>query len=247
MTARSEAALALTAALAVAVGGGALLLFAIYLFAGFQRLVDLDLEPLPALLWDAGLSAVFFLQHSGMVRRPVRGRVATAVGEPLVGVVYSVASGAALLACLVLWQPVGEPIVSLGQVGSGLARLLFLLGIAGFFWGVKALGSFDTFGLQPVLDRIRRRAAKPESQPLAIRGPYRWVRHPLYLFALMLFWSAPEITADRLLFNVLWTCWVVAGTILEERDLVAQFGDAYVEYQREVPMLLPWRWRPARG
>jgi protein-S-isoprenylcysteine O-methyltransferase Ste14 len=34
---------------------------------------------------------------------------------------------------------------------------------------------------------------------------------------------------------------VVVGTILEERDLVAQFGDAFVAYQREVPMLLPWR------
>lgn len=233
----------LAAVLAVLSGGGSLLLFALYLFAGFPRLVDLGLDPLPALLWDAGLSGMFFLQHSGMVRRSVRGRVASAAGEDLVGAVYAIASGVALLICLVLWQPVGEPLVSLGGGTAGLVRLLFALAIAGFFWGAWALGSFDTLGLRPILGR-RRRAVEPAA--LAVRGPYLWVRHPLYLFALILFWSFPEPTADRLLFNLLWTCWVVAGTLLEERDLVAQFGDAYVSYQRQVPMLLPRRLRPVR-
>jgi protein-S-isoprenylcysteine O-methyltransferase Ste14 len=34
---------------------------------------------------------------------------------------------------------------------------------------------------------------------------------------------------------------MVVGTVLEERDLVAAFGDAYREYQRKVPMLIPCR------
>lgn len=235
----------LAAALAVAFGGGALLLFALYLFAGFRQLVDLGLEPRSALAWDAGLSALFFLQHSGMVRRPVRDRVARVVGEKLVGIVYTVASSGALLTCLILWQPVGEPIAAFGDGVTFFARLLFALAIAGFFWGFVALGSFDTFGLRPVLGRDEWNASQPA--PLAIRGPYRWVRHPLYLFALVLFWSCPVVTADRLLFDVLWTGWVVGGTVLEERDLVARFGATYKAYQREVPMLLPWRLRPFRS
>jgi protein-S-isoprenylcysteine O-methyltransferase Ste14 len=47
------------------------------------------------------------------------------------------------------------------------------------------------------------------------------------------------VSADRLLFNVLWTAWIVAGTVLEEADLTAEFGDAYRAYRRDVPMLLP--------
>ena len=54
-------------------------------------------------------------------------------------------------------------------------------------------------------------------------------------------WSYPDLTADRLLFDALWTTWIVVGTLLEERDLVASFGDAYREYQRKVPMLVPYR------
>lgn len=239
-----RAAAILAAVAAVGLGASSLLLFAVYLFAGFRQLVDLGLRPAEALGWDAALSALFFLQHSGMVRSSFRARVARACGEQLVGVVYAAASGAALLICLVLWQPVGEPILSPGAGVAWLARLVFLLGIAGFLWTVRALGSFDTFGLRPILSQVRRR--EPEPAALAIRGPYRWVRHPIYLFALVLFWSCPVVTADRLLFNLLWTGWVIVGTVLEERDLVAQFGDDYLAYQRRVPMLLPRRLRPAR-
>ena len=56
-----------------------------------------------------------------------------------------------------------------------------------------------------------------------------------------MFWTCPDMTYDRLLFNLAWTCWIVVGSILEERDLVAEFGDAYVRYQQKVPMLLPYR------
>jgi protein-S-isoprenylcysteine O-methyltransferase Ste14 len=41
--------------------------------------------------------------------------------------------------------------------------------------------------------------------------------------------------------SILWSAWIVLGTVLEERDLVADVGDAYREYQRRVPMLVPWR------
>ena len=81
--------------------------------------------------------------------------------------------------------------------------------------------------------------------PLTVRGPYRWVRHPLYAFILLLIWACPDLAADRLLFNVLWTSWVVVGTVLEERDLAAEFGEDYLRYQRRVPMLVPWKRRPS--
>jgi protein-S-isoprenylcysteine O-methyltransferase Ste14 len=62
---------------------------------------------------------------------------------------------------------------------------------------------------------------------------------------LVLFWSCPELTTDRLLFNIVWTIWVVGATVLEERDLTEDFGDAYRDYQAKVPMLLPRKIRPS--
>lgn len=82
---------------------------------------------------------------------------------------------------------------------------------------------------------------KPGALPFRVRGPYRWVRHPQYFVVLLLIWSSPDITLDRIWFNVTWTVWIVIGTFLEERDLVEGFGDVYREYQKKVPMLVPYR------
>ena len=120
-----------------------------------------------------------------------------------------------------------------------ILRIIYILPVAGFVWGVKALGFFDPFGIKGILDYGRGR--KPRPVAFTVRGPYQWVRHPLYLFMLVMIWSCPNLTKDRLLFNILWSAWIIIGTVLEERDLVEQFGDAYRDYQQKVPMLFPFK------
>jgi protein-S-isoprenylcysteine O-methyltransferase Ste14 len=90
------------------------------------------------------------------------------------------------------------------------------------------------------------RGRNPTSMPITVAGPYRWVRHPLYLCMTLMIWSCPDLTRDRLLFNLLWTVWIVIGSYLEEIDLIAEFGDAYREYQKKVPMFVPLLRRPKR-
>jgi protein-S-isoprenylcysteine O-methyltransferase Ste14 len=229
------AAVALTSVL----GSLSLLLLVAFLFLGSFQFFDFGLSPLAALVWNALLSAAFFLQHSGMVRRSFRERLESFAPASFHGLIFTAASASALVLCLALWQRVGEPTDRLDGAPAWLMRILSLLALAGFAWGVRALGSFDTFGIRPVVAYLR--SSQTRQFPFVVRGPYRWVRHPLYFFALVLFWSCPVITPDRLLFNGLWTAWVVLATFLEERDLVSQFGDSYLQYQREVPMIFPWR------
>mgnify|MGYP001826795495 FL=1 len=98
---------------------------------------------------------------------------------------------------------------------------------------------FDSFGLRPIRHRFRTEPSRPTA--LVVQGAYRWVRHPLYLAVLLMIWSYPVLTIDRLLFNTLWTIWIVIGAVLEERDLAAEIGIDYHDYQRKVPMLIPTR------
>ena len=123
-------------------------------------------------------------------------------------------------------------------------RALSVLAVAVFVWSAVALKGFDPLGLGPIRAHLRGRTSRPPR--FAARGPYRWVRHPLYACVIVLIWSAPDLTADRLLFDVLWTIWICAGTVWEERDLVAEFGETYEQYRRRVPMLFPWRGFAAR-
>ena len=215
-------------------GGSSLIVFAVFLYAGRLDLVNLDLDELQALLFNAGLSLAFFIQHSGMVRRPFRQFLFRFSPEAYSGAIYSIVSGIFLFVVVIFWQGTSVLLEAEG-ITRVLLRIVFILPIAGFIWGVKALGFFDPFGIKGALDYGRDRKLRPVA--FTVRGPYRWVRHPLYLFMLVMIWSCPNLTKDRLLFNILWSAWIFFGTMLEERDLVEQFGDAYRDYQHKVPMI----------
>ncbi len=220
-------------------GAGSLMLFAVFCYAGPLHLIELRLNNKEALFFDAFLSVAFFIQHSGMVRRSFRQYLSRFVPEAYVSSIYTISSGLALLAVILFWQ---ETAGMIGTAKDGLRLLLraiFALSIVGFYWGTSALGFFDPFGVRSILNHLGGRKAR--EMPLSIKGPYRFVRHPLYFFVLLVMWSSPDLTYDRLLFNVLWSLWVYIGAVLEERDLSADFGDAYDEYKRKVPMLIPWR------
>jgi protein-S-isoprenylcysteine O-methyltransferase Ste14 len=196
-------------------------------------------------MWNAGLSLAFFAQHSGMIRARFRRWLGARVAPPFHPAIYAIASGAVLTAVVLLWQTSTVTVFA----AHGPVRLLFrglsLLAFAGFVWGVHALATFDPFGRRELSAHLRGRVL-PET-PFVLRGPYLWMRHPLYTCTLALIWSGPDITLDRLSFNLLWSAWILVGTLLEERDLVAAFGERYRRYQQAVPMLVPWRGPAGRG
>jgi len=227
--------------LARILGGMSLLAFIIFLFVGSFNLLNMHLDESEVLWLDAGLSFLFFIQHSGMIRKPFHRWLALFIPEEYAGAVYAIASGILLLLLILLWQTSTLTIITPSGIFRWSLRAVSCFSLLGFYWGVKALRFFDPFGLRPIFNRLRGRNPKP--MPFIVVGPYRWVRHPLYLFMTLMIWSCPNLTADRLLFNLLWTAWIVIGSYLEERDLIVEFGDAYREYQKRVPMLVPLlRW-----
>lgn len=231
-------------AVATLLGGGSLLLFGLFLFFGPLISDRVTWTGGRILAWDAALLLVFCVQHSAMVRSGFRDRLRRFAPPELHGAIFSVASGVTLLALTLMW--VESPVVIHRAEGAmrWMARAIAVGTIPCFLWASRSIPHFDPLGVGPIKARLRGK--EPRHWPFAIRGPYRWVRHPQYLFALVLVWSYPDLTADRLLFNLGLTAWVVLGTILEERDLVLQFGDDYVNYQNRVPMLVPWRPPAAR-
>jgi protein-S-isoprenylcysteine O-methyltransferase Ste14 len=77
------------------------------------------------------------------------------------------------------------------------------------------------------------------SLTFATPGPYKVIRHPMYIGWLLAFWATPTMTIAHLVFAVGMTSYILIAIWFEERDLVRFHGEAYAEYRRTVPMLIP--------
>jgi protein-S-isoprenylcysteine O-methyltransferase Ste14 len=75
---------------------------------------------------------------------------------------------------------------------------------------------------------------------LNIRGAYAWMRHPMYSFGLLVLWCVPIVTAGTLALDIGLTLYIVVGSELEERRLLAQFGEEYARYRSRVARLIPF-------
>jgi protein-S-isoprenylcysteine O-methyltransferase len=119
------------------------------------------------------------------------------------------------------------------DIAKPLGMSVFAVGMAVFTWALVYLKGAFLGNVSPVTDRLIR------------NGPYRWVRHPLYLgmvvalFGLALGMGSP---------------WGVAGVVAlffpagayrakqEERALAREFGQEWQDYADRTCFLIPWLW-----
>jgi protein-S-isoprenylcysteine O-methyltransferase Ste14 len=192
-----------------------------------------------AVVVDLLLLGLFGVQHSVMARRSFKRWWTRVVPDSVERSAYVLASSLVLGLLLWQWRPIPEPVVWRvdGAAASALVWSVFWLGWAVMLLSTFLIDHFELFGLRQVFARLtgRRVPATEFRTPLL----YRYVRHPLYLGLLLAFWSTPAMTAGHLLFALGTTGYILVGIGFEERDLVAQFGERYRRYRREVGMLVP--------
>ena len=191
-----------------------------------------------AIVINTALVALFGVQHSVMARPGFKRWWTRFVPAAIERSTYVWLSNAVLL--LLYWQWRTLPAV-IWHVHLPAGRLvvwvLFWLGWGTALTSTFLINHFDLFGLRQVYLAARE---KPYTNlDFRTRSLYRLVRHPLMLGFLIAFWSAPTMTAGHLLFAVGMTSYILVAVQIEERDLVAELGDQYRDYRRDVPMLLP--------
>lgn len=120
-------------------------------------------------------------------------------------------------------------LTTLVQVAAGIVFLIALLqtdvmafvGLRQMIWGGEPIPA----------DRHEK---------LIVSGPYRWVRHPLYTTAIVTSWLFPTMTINRAALCAVTAAYFYLGSYPEERKLILEFGQAYREYQRRTPRLIPF-------
>ncbi|MEL6562076.1 MAG: isoprenylcysteine carboxylmethyltransferase family protein [Bacteroidota bacterium] len=98
-----------------------------------------------------------------------------------------------------------------------------------------------SFKNQSVLSFLTTEDRFDDNSELKTNGVYSKVRHPLYsgtiLIFVGLFIFIPKISTIIAL--AITIAYLIVGIPIEERKLIAKFGDRYLEYKKKVPAVFP--------
>lgn len=209
----------------------------------------MDSEPTAPLGWaisvNVALLTLFAVQHSVMARPAFKRWWTTIIPPAAERSTYVLLSNAAVLLLCWLWEPIGGTIWSVED--ATLRTAIYVLYGAGWIGLVAAtfcIDHFHLFGLRQVYAYLT--GGTCEEKSFRTPGPYRFVRHPIYVCWLTIFWATPTMTGAHMLFALATTAYILIAIQLEEKDLEDHLGKPYADYRRTIPMLVP-RLRASRN
>jgi len=193
-----------------------------------------------AILINVVLLSIFAIQHTIMARPIFKKWWNSIIGPASERSTFVLLSSLALILMYWKWVPIKSII---WQVENEIL-ILVIYGIFVLGWLIVLLSTFminhfHLFGLMQIYDNMQSR----EIAGLKFRKQYLYklVRHPIMLGFIIAFWATPVMTTGHLLFAVVTTLYIfIAVKYLEEPDLKDVIGEPYEEYQKEVPMIIPF-------
>jgi protein-S-isoprenylcysteine O-methyltransferase Ste14 len=181
----------------------------------------------PAIAINSALFAGFAAHHSLFARDAVKTWLARHVPERLLRSVYVWIASLLWLLVVMWWRPVGGVLFQHTGVAAAAHAAVQLAGLWLIARAAGAIAPLELAGIRP----------PDASGGLQVRGPYRIVRHPLYLGWILVVFGAARMTGDRLTFAIVTSIYLAIAVPWEERSLERAFGEAYRRYKQQV------RWR----
>jgi methanethiol S-methyltransferase len=116
------------------------------------------------------------------------------------------------------------------------------LSLAGIFWTFNYFSGSEFLGINQVKRFFKGEYKTEDSDErltLRIEGPYKYSRHPVYLFSILFLLFRPVMDIFYLTFFLCIVIYFYAGSFFEERKLLQTFGEQYGEYKKTVPRIFP--------
>lgn len=159
---------------------------------------------------------------------------------PAYRLLYNLTAGLLLVIPLwLLWRYEGELLWQWDGLAGWIVQGTALLALLGFVYSLTLYDGSDFTGLKQFREK---RQNLQEVAPMSLSWLHRHIRHPLYFFGLIIIW-AREMNAAWLVSAVCLTAYLITGSRLEDKKLVASYGEQYRRYRQKVCGLVPLPWR----
>ncbi len=191
----------------------------------------------------AGLWIIWCAMHSGMIWITVTDALKRQLGNyfRFYRVFFNAVAIVTIIPVILYGRSLHTPVIFRWEGFMIVFRvMLLLLGMLLFLAGARHYDMLQFLGLRQIKTRSSR-GALSASGHLHTSGILRITRHPWYLGALLLLWTG-DLNVSTLIGNIILTLYLIVGTVLEERKLVLEYGEEYRRYQKQVSMLVPFKY-----
>ncbi|MDB9741710.1 isoprenylcysteine carboxylmethyltransferase family protein [Akkermansiaceae bacterium] len=179
---------------------------------------------------------LFGLHHSLAARPRFKQFLAKLIPMSVERSIYVGISGLFMFVICLFWQPLAGNVWSTDNTGAFVIfKAIHLTG-----WLVLVIATFelDHSHLMGLQQSLKLKSA--EQGILKERFLYRIVRHPIQTGLLIVLWSTSQMSNTQFMLATSLTVYIFIGLYFEEKALVAQFGDAYKNYKKRVPSVIPF-------
>jgi protein-S-isoprenylcysteine O-methyltransferase Ste14 len=179
-------------------------------------------------VWNVVLFSLFALHHTAFAREGVRRALAQALGRLERSFYVWVASLLFIAVCM-LWLPVPGIVWEF----NGILRIALLaVHIGGIVVSVYSASLIDVWDLAGIrqLDAV----TDSHTSEFKTRGPYGWVRHPIYLGWFLIVFGVGTMTMTRFVFAAVSCIYILIAIPFEERSIRLASGGAYDRYMKQV-------------
>ena len=194
---------------------------------------------LNALISNVILLSIFAVQHSVMARPAFKAWWTKIVPKAAERSTYTLLSSLCLILLFYYWQPMGGIVWQVeGTLGQAILYSLFGFGWVLVLVSTFLINHFDLFGLRQFW--LNFTGQEYTSLKFGTPGPYKLIRHPLYLGWFFAFWATPTMTVAHLAFAIITPFYILLAIRWEEKDLLTALGEDYANYRKTVPMIIPF-------
>jgi len=151
----------------------------------------------------------------------------------------------AIAGLYIIWDFAPHPSLKIYELSYPYDLLIYglqLLSLAGIFWTFRYISFKEFTGIAQInryIDGEYNDADLDEKMTFRTGGPYKFSRHPIYLFSILFLLFRPEMNLFYLTMFISFVLYFYIGSVFEEKKLEEYFGSEYSDYKKKVSRIFP--------